>query len=72
LRPSLAKNFGGALTDIDAHVLDTDGVPIPGLYAAGELVGMVSGGGAGTGFPGSVGGCYDGGRRAGKHAAIGD
>jgi tricarballylate dehydrogenase len=23
----------------DAQVLDTDGTPIPGLYAAGELVG---------------------------------
>jgi tricarballylate dehydrogenase len=31
--------FGGLRIDADAHVLDTRGAPIPGLYAAGELVG---------------------------------
>jgi len=31
--------FGGLRITTDAQVLDTDGVPIPGLYAAGELVG---------------------------------
>ncbi len=29
--------FGGLVTDIDAHVLDTDGNVIPGLYAAGDV-----------------------------------
>ena len=31
--------FGGLRITTDAQVVDTDGVPIPGLYAAGELVG---------------------------------
>jgi tricarballylate dehydrogenase len=31
--------FGGLRIDTDAQVLDTDEVPIPGLYACGEMVG---------------------------------
>ncbi len=31
--------FGGLRITPDAQVIDTDGAPIPGLYAAGELVG---------------------------------
>ncbi|MDX1431922.1 MAG: FAD-dependent tricarballylate dehydrogenase TcuA [Gammaproteobacteria bacterium] len=31
--------FGGLRIDTDARVLDTEGMPIPGLFAAGELVG---------------------------------
>jgi tricarballylate dehydrogenase len=31
--------FGGLRITTDAQVVDTDGVTIPGLYAAGELVG---------------------------------
>ncbi len=31
--------FGGVKIDTDARVLDTDGAVIPGLYAAGEMVG---------------------------------
>lgn len=68
LRPGLAKNFGGVATDLDGRVLDADGVVIPGLYAAGEVAGMVTGGGSGTGFSGSGGACYAGGRRAGRTA----
>jgi len=33
--------FGGLRINTDARVLSTDGVPIPGLYAAGELVGGI-------------------------------
>ena len=33
--------FGGLRINTDAQVLDTDGAPIPGLYAAGELVGGI-------------------------------
>jgi len=33
--------FGGLRINSDAQVLDTDGAPIPGLYAAGELVGGI-------------------------------
>lgn len=41
--PIIASNvftFGGLKTDDRARVIDTDGEPIPGLYAAGELTGM--------------------------------
>jgi tricarballylate dehydrogenase len=31
--------FGGLRVTTDTQVVDTDGIPIPGLYAAGELVG---------------------------------
>jgi tricarballylate dehydrogenase len=33
--------FGGLRINTDAQVLDTDGAPIPGLHAAGELVGGI-------------------------------
>jgi fumarate reductase flavoprotein subunit len=69
LSPGLAKNFGGVATDLDAEVLDTADVPIPGLYAAGEVVGMILGGGGGDGFTGSMNACYYGGRVAGANAA---
>jgi tricarballylate dehydrogenase len=32
--------FGGVKVDTDARVLDLDGVPIDGLYAAGEVMGL--------------------------------
>ncbi len=35
--------FGGIKVDRDARVLDGDGVPIPGLYAAGEVIGLYHG-----------------------------
>jgi tricarballylate dehydrogenase len=41
--PIMAANvftFGGLRTDEQAQVLDRDGRPIPGLYAAGELTGL--------------------------------
>ncbi len=33
--------FGGLRINTDAQVMSTDGLPIPGLYAAGELVGGI-------------------------------
>ena len=33
--------FGGLQVDAGARVLDRDGAPIPGLYAAGEIIGTV-------------------------------
>lgn len=65
----VAKVFGGVQTDVSTRVLDEDGVAIPGLYAAGEVAGMLPGGGGGTGFGGSVAACYYGGRVAGQEAA---
>ena len=31
--------FGGLKITSEGHVIDSDGLPIPGLYAAGELIG---------------------------------
>ena len=59
---------GGPRTDSNAQVLDLDGVPIPGLYAAGNVMasvmGMTYGGGGGTLGPAMVFGYL-----AGRHAA---
>ncbi len=41
--PLARKNLGGVKTDLQCHVLDADGQPIGGLYAAGELCGMAGG-----------------------------
>jgi tricarballylate dehydrogenase len=35
--------FGGVKVDAQARVLDRDGLPIPGLYAAGEVIGLYYG-----------------------------
>ena len=64
-----AKAFGGAWLDEEARVLDVDGEPIPGLYAAGEVAGMLGTPAVGTGFSGSVTACYLTGLVAGEHAA---
>ena len=37
----LTFTFGGVKIDTSARVIDTDGQPIPGLYAAGEMVGGI-------------------------------
>ena len=37
----LTFTFGGLKIDTSARVIDTDGLPIPGLYAAGEMVGGI-------------------------------
>jgi 3-oxosteroid 1-dehydrogenase len=59
---------GGPRTDANANVLDVDGQPIPGLYAAGNVMaspmGMTYGGAGGTIAPGMVFGFI-----AGRHAA---
>jgi 3-oxosteroid 1-dehydrogenase len=61
---------GGPQTDIDARVLDVDGAPIPGLYAAGNVMaspmGMTYGGAGGTLGPGMVFG-YRAGLAAADH-----
>ncbi len=69
VRAGLAKNFGGVLTDTAGRVLTPEGTPVPGLWAAGECVGMVPGGGAGRGFSGSASALYYGGRLGGAGAA---
>jgi succinate dehydrogenase/fumarate reductase flavoprotein subunit len=37
---NLTFTFGGLKVDVDGLVLSTNGVPIPGLYAAGEITGL--------------------------------
>ncbi len=69
LVPGAAKAFGGAELDLSARVLDTDGQPIPGLFAAGEVAGMLGSAAVGEGFSGSVTACYLTGRVAGQSAA---
>lgn len=67
--PIIASNtftFGGLKVDARAQVLDLDGNPMPGLYAAGETVGLYYGR-----YPGATsvlrGAVF--GRRAGTSAA---
>jgi tricarballylate dehydrogenase len=58
--------FGGLKIDTNARVIDADGAPIPGLYAAGEVIGLYYGS-----YPGATsvlrGAVF--GRIAGQHAA---
>jgi tricarballylate dehydrogenase len=58
--------FGGVKVDTDARVLDLDGVPIAGLYAAGEVIGLYYG--TYTGATSVLRGAVFG-RKAGLHAA---
>ena len=67
--PIISSNtftFGGLKVDVNAQVVNTDGELIPGLYAAGETVGIYYGK-----YPGATsvlrGAVF--GRRAGEHAA---
>jgi tricarballylate dehydrogenase len=59
--------FGGLHVDEHAHVLDPAGQPLPGLYAAGELVGGLFAGNYPGGSGLTAGAVY--GRRAGRSAA---
>ena len=65
------KTLGGLHTDLQARVLDPSGVPLPGLYAAGEAAGFGGGGLHGyRALEGSfLGGCLFSGRIAGRAAA---
>ena len=65
------KSLGGLHTDLDGRVLDSDGQPIPGLYAAGEVSGFGGGGMHGyRAMEGTfLGGCLFSGRRAGRALA---
>lgn len=44
LAPSTHHTMGGLRVDMDRRVLDTNGKPIKGLYAAGEVTGGIHGG----------------------------
>jgi len=64
------KSMGGLQTDLESRVLDRQGRPVPGLYAAGEAAGFGGGGMNGKrGLEGTfLGGCIFGGRIAGRVA----
>ncbi|GAB3826656.1 FAD-binding dehydrogenase [Dactylosporangium cerinum] len=65
------KTLGGLHTDLSARVLQADGNPLPGVYAAGEAVGFGGGGMHGyNSLEGTfLGGCLFSGRVAGRAAA---
>ncbi|MER5769402.1 FAD-binding dehydrogenase [Streptomyces sp. NPDC001985] len=65
------KSLGGLETDLSSRVLDIDGEPLQGLYAAGEAAGFGGGGVHGyRSLEGTfLGGCLFSGRAAGRAAA---
>ena len=65
------KTLGGLQTDMSGRCLATDGEPVPGLYAAGEVSGFGGGGMMGyNALEGTfLGGCLFSGRVAGRAAA---
>ena len=65
------KTLGGLHTDLSARVLQADGSPLPGVYAAGEVAGFGGGGMHGyNSLEGTfLGGCLFSGRVAGRAAA---
>ncbi len=68
---TVAKGFGGIDVDLEGRVLDVNGAVIPGLYAAGELTGMLGGSLVGNyGFTGSLTAVVLGGRVAGENAVL--
>ena len=65
------KTLGGLQTDLSSRVLQPDGAPLPGVYAAGEVAGFGGGGVHGyRALEGTfLGGCIFSGRIAGRDAA---
>ncbi|WP_214366708.1 FAD-binding dehydrogenase [Pseudonocardia sp. H11422] len=66
------KTLGGLQTDLSGRVLSTDGSPVPGLYAAGEVAGFGGGGVHGyRALEGTfLGGCLFSGRQTGRAVAV--
>ncbi|WP_320776369.1 FAD-binding dehydrogenase [Streptomyces sp. CRN 30] len=65
------KTLGGLQTDLSGRVLDADGAPVSGLWAAGEAAGFGGGGVHGyRSLEGTfLGGCLFSGRQTGRAAA---
>ena len=66
------KSLGGLQTNLDSQLLDANGEPIPGLFAAGEVAGFGGGGYHGyNSLEGTfLGGCIFSGRNAGRASTI--
>lgn len=66
------KSLGGLHTDLNSQMLDAQGAPIPGLFAAGEVAGFGGGGYHGyNALEGTfLGGCIFSGRNAGRSDTI--
>ena len=67
------KSLGGLHTNLDGQVLNADGEPVQGLFAAGEVSGFVGGGYHGyNALEGTfLGGCIFSGRQVGRSGLIG-
>lgn len=65
VQPSITFTFGGVRISTEAKVLDHDGRPVPGLYAAGADIGGLSN----YGYAGGLAPGYITGRWAGRSAA---
>jgi succinate dehydrogenase/fumarate reductase flavoprotein subunit len=64
-----AKSFGGVGLSTTGQVLGADGEPIPGLYAGGEVAGMLGNEDMGWGFSGGITACWYSGLLAGEAVA---
>ncbi|MCV6587127.1 MAG: FAD-binding dehydrogenase [Marinibacterium sp.] len=66
------KTLGGLHTDLNGQMLNADGQPLPGLFAAGEVAGFGGGGYHGyNALEGTfLGGCIFSGRNAGRADTI--
>ena len=65
--PAIHNTMGGLKINTDNAVLNTDGDPIPGLFAAGEVTGGIH---AGNRMGGNaIGDAFTMGRNAGMNAA---
>ena len=66
------KSLGGLHTNLQSQMLDPQGSPIPGLYAAGEVAGFGGGGYHGyNALEGTfLGGCLFSGRAVGRSTTI--
>lgn len=69
LVPGSAKSFGGLALDPEGRVLGVNGEAIPGLWAAGEVAGMLGTAALGEGMGGSITAVYFTGQRVGANAA---
>jgi flavocytochrome c len=68
--PMTRKNMGGPAINFNAQVINAEGLPIPGLYAAGELTGVAGINGSHGGNGTFLGPSVLTGRIAGKAAAL--